>query len=97
MSDEYNVRRAAALLGGLSAHGRTPDPDDEASARRTLATARLDRELRTTARSGIVLDDVQAGHLVGLLLSGCGVKGEVVTALEHLSRVAVRSAQDGTR
>lgn len=97
MTDEYNVRRAAALLGGLSAHGRTPDPAAEAHARRALATARLDRELRTAARSGVVLGDVQAGHLVGLLLSGCGVTGEVLTALEHLARVAVRAAQGDAR
>lgn len=93
MSEQYNVRRAAALLGGLSAHGRTPDPEVEAQARRTLATARIDRELRETEANGVVLNDAQAGHVVGLLLAGCDVPPEVATFLENAVRQAVRDAQ----
>lgn len=93
MSEDYNVRRAAALLGGLSAHGRTPDPGDEAHARSQLATARIDRELRNADRAGVQLNDAQARHLVGLLMSNCGVGGDAAARCEAEVRAVIATAQ----
>lgn len=98
MSDEHDVKKAATRVARLYTYGRTPDPDDEADARRSLATARIDREIRNAARSGgTPLDNVQAGHLVGLLLSMCDVGGETGAAIERLTRMAVREAEDRRR
>jgi hypothetical protein len=91
--DDYDVRREAARLGGLSSYGRTPDPDEEAAARRRLLTARVDRELRSIAASGVRLNDVQTAHLVGLLLSTCGVKYDAAVLIEKVVRAAVVEAQ----
>ncbi|MCB0908235.1 MAG: hypothetical protein KDB63_14065 [Nocardioidaceae bacterium] len=94
MSDNYSsVRAASARLGGLSSYGRTPDPKEEAEARRSLATARVDRELRGTLRQGVRFDGVQAAHLTGLLLSVCGVKYDAATLIEKIVRQAVDEAQ----
>lgn len=92
MSDRFpvdDVRSAAARLGGLSSYGRTPDRSDEREARRSLATARLDREVRDMAAKGIALDGPRAAHVVGLLLSSCGVKYDAGTLVEKLVRDAV--------
>ncbi|GEM_PF-4037260 len=91
-----SVHAEAARLSGLFAHGRTPTPDVELTARRSLATARLDRELRNLGTLGLGgLDGAQVAHLVGLLLSACGVKYDVATPIERIARDAVEAAQVG--
>lgn len=97
MSTDYNVRREAARLGGLSSYGRTPDPVQELNARRQLATARIDRELRNMSEAGIRLDDVRAAYLVGLLLSTCGVSYDDAATIESAVRAAVAAIDGGVR
>lgn len=92
---EYNVRREAARLGGLSSYGRIPEPDQELYARRQLATARIDRELRNMSAAGLRLDDVRAAHLVGLLLSTCGVKHDAIVVIESTVRAAIVATDGG--
>lgn len=94
MSD-YDVRREAARLGGLSSYGRTPDREEEAAARRSLATARVDREIRSIDAAGVRLNDVQAAHLIGLLLGTCGVGYDATTKIEKLVRSAINEARRG--
>ena len=100
MSDDrypvLNVKAESARLGGLSSYGRIPDPETERDARRSLATARLDRELRSMQEMGIRLDPARAAHVVGLLLSTCGV-GYNHATLEDVVKTAITTAQDGVR
>lgn len=85
----YNVRRESARLGGLSSYGRTPDPAEEADARRRLAVARIDREIRQQTRVSPSPDPAQIGHLVGLLLMWGGSRdGQAVERLERAVREA---------
>lgn len=86
---EYNVRREAARLGGLSSYGRTPDPADEADARRRLAVARVDRELREQRTIAPTPDPSEVGYLVGtLLMWGKASDGLAVQRLERAVREA---------
>lgn len=96
MSQYGDVRAASARLGGLSSYGRTPDPNDKASAERILATARIDREIRDSLGKYGPLDPVQVTHLVGLLVASHHVQGEVFAAIESGVRAAVEAAQAST-
>ncbi|HET7327648.1 MAG TPA: hypothetical protein VFJ14_10250 [Nocardioidaceae bacterium] len=86
---KYNVRRESARLGGLSSYGRTPDPAEEADARRRLAVARIDREIREQTRLAPSPDPSEIGYLVGLLLMWGGSRdGQAVERLERAVREA---------
>ncbi|WP_028652759.1 hypothetical protein [Nocardioides halotolerans] len=93
MSDLSSVTQTRSALARLSAHNPNPDPDEIAAARASLACAKLDNRLRECARDDVQLDDVHAGHLVGLLLSICSVPGDDVIRIEKDVRAAVRAAR----
>lgn len=86
--DPKAVQRAAVQVAGLYAYGHTPDPEVEAHARRGLATARIDREIRQSLASSGALDAAQTGHLVGLILSHGGQD-------EHAVERLARALRDG--
>jgi hypothetical protein len=95
---ELNPRSEAARMNGLRTYGRQPTPEEENHAAASWRTARLDDELRGTARAGIRLDDVQVGHIVGLLLSICHVPGDEVERVEADVRALVRAVRrDATK
>lgn len=94
--DPLTVPQARGAVAGLFSRGAVPDPSVLEAARAALATSMLDREIRM--RAGIAettLDDVQVGHLVGLLLATCGVGGSVVMEVESLVRRVVVDAHGG--
>lgn len=69
MSDNTrDVLRARSALARLHTYGKTPDPAEEADARRSLAVAKLDREIRRVQATAPAPDAVDTAHLVGLLL-----------------------------
>lgn len=93
-SDDYDanaaVRKASARVGGLSTWGRTPDPDEAADARRRLAVARIDREIREQTRKAPSPDPAEIGYFVGLLLMWGGSRdGQAVERLERSVREAL--------
>lgn len=70
MSDSIpSVPKARSHLAGLFTYGRTPDPAEELAARRALAVAKLDREIREQITRAPGPDPVEMAHLVGLLLT----------------------------
>lgn len=83
------VRKATARVGGLHTWGRTPDPDEAADARRRLAVARIDREIREQTRRAPSPSPTEIGYLVGLLLMwGSSGDGQAVERLERAVREA---------
>lgn len=88
-NDHNAVRRAAARLGGLSSYGRTPDPAEEADARRRLAVARIRREVSEQMRLAPSPDPSEIGDLVGLLLMWGGSHDGL--AVQRLERAVVEA------
>ncbi len=68
MSDD--VSRANARLARLFAHGRKPDPEVAAAARRDLTAAKIERAVREAAVDAQLLTDDERNHLVSLLTAG---------------------------
>lgn len=96
------VVRARGRLAGLFTYGRTPDPEVEAEARRSLQVAKLDRAIRDASTAAPPLDAVRMGHLVGLLLSWGGSDENAVARLERAVKEAfyvtpVATAEDRER
>lgn len=80
--------RARSALANLHTHGKTPDPAEEADARRRLAVAKLDREIRRVQGTSPALDAIDTAHLVGLLL----LWGESPDTRAEVLRRVVREA-----
>lgn len=87
MADD--VIRARNRLAGLHSRGATPDPVEEADARRRLAVAHIDREIRKQTRLAPSPDPQEIGYFVGLLLMWGGSRdGQAVERLERTVREA---------
>ena len=87
--DPNEVQRRRSQLAGLFTYGRTPDPEVETAARRSLQVAKLDRAIREATTASPALDPAQTGHLVGLLVSWGGSDDDAVERLERAIREAV--------
>lgn len=90
-NDFPDVGRARNQLAGLFTYGRQPDPEVEADARRRLAVAKVDREIRRAMVDAPAPDDVDLAHLVGLLVTWTPVApgGDASARLERLIREVI--------
>lgn len=65
MADQ--VTHARAKLAALYAYGRTPDPETEALARRTLTAAKLERAIREAIEAAPPITTEQRTALAAIL------------------------------
>lgn len=83
-----DVRRESVRIAGLFANGRTPTEGELADAKRRLAYAKVDREIRRCATDPAP-DAVDLGHLVGSLLMWGGSPDDAATRLKRVVNAAV--------
>lgn len=96
MAEPQHVIDARAQVARLYRFGRTPSQSEADAARAEYVTVKIDAEIRKTVQKslhGAHLDDTQAAHLCGLVLSHAGVKGKSVDQIEQIIRAAVLEAQ----
>lgn len=86
--------QAATRLARMSRYGNTPTPEEEQTARRDLALARLYKEARDVLAQSGGLDPVGCAHVVGFILGASGVKYDAAMLIEGIVRQAVADAQE---